>query len=214
MIPHPGKTSREIAGAASIAPSLVVVTSFGVVHGLLFYISYLAKDYPPAPAVLEVWIRAWGEFSMLPFLKIPAESYRLFLAFAMLPIALGAWMLMAGSAKILSGLFGGKASYDQWLNLTCFSFFPFLILAALLDILYSGLLGSFIVPGLQMEYGPAANAFFLYFPQLFYPVLLALGGVYTAIAARRVEGFSLWKSGLIGMIAFAWTTMLWATLLR
>ena len=211
---HPVQASREIAMEKSIPSSLAIVAGYGTTLGLLFGISALAKDYPPPAAELQIWIKAWGEFAMLPFLKIPAENYRLFLAFAMLPIALAAWMLMAGSAKILSILFGGKATYEQWLNLTCFAFFPLLILSSLLDVLYSGLLGDFTVPALQMKYGPAIQIFFHYFPQVFYTILLALAGVYTAIAARQAEGFSWWKSAMIGAVAFAWTTIIWATLLR
>jgi hypothetical protein len=214
MVLRPVKTSREIAQATNIAPSLAVVAGYGLLMGMLFGISALARDYPPPTAELHAWIRAWGEFAMLPFLKIPTESYRLFLAFAMLPIALAAWILMSGSASFLSILFGGKATYTQWLNLTCFSFFPFLILASGFDLLYSSLLGDFIVPALQLQYGPAVQNFFLYFPMVMYPVLLTSGGIYTAISARQVEGFPVWKSAVTGIAAFAWTTLLWSALLR
>ncbi len=211
---QPRSSIPVIASAASITTALVVITVYALVEGSLFFIGYLSKVYPPPPAELSVWIQAWGEFPMLPFLKIPAESYRLFAAIVMLPLALGAWMLMAGSARIVSILFNGKASYEQWLNLTCFCVYPFLILSFLFDVTYSGVFGGIITPALQMQYGPIVKAFFLYFPQVFYPALSALGGVYTAYAARQVEGFAWWKSGLIGLLVFAWPTLLWAVLLR
>jgi hypothetical protein len=47
------------------------------------------------------------------FLKIPAENFRAFIAAIMVLLTLTIWMLMAGTAKLLSILFRGKVHYEQ-----------------------------------------------------------------------------------------------------
>jgi hypothetical protein len=151
---------------------------------------------------------------MLPFLKIPAQDYRAFLAVILLPLALTIWMLMAGTAKLLSLLFRGKARYEQYLNLVGFGFFPFLWIAAILDTIYTGYLKPFAIPALNMEYGPLAQAFFQLFPPLEYTLLYGLGGLYNGIGAQVGERWAVWKSVVVGALTFAWPMLLISTLLR
>ena len=192
MIISPRKTSLALAQESSVRYSAMLVLGYGILMSLGFLIS--ARDYPPPKETLDVWIRAWGEFTMLPFLKIPAESYRAFEAAIMIPLALTIWMLMAGTAKLLSILFRGKVRYEQYLNLLGFGFFPFLLIAGILDTIYSGYLKPFAVPALNLEYGAAARSFFLLFPPLEYTILYGLGGVYNGIASWTAERWAEFPS--------------------
>jgi hypothetical protein len=133
MARHPTRAKEGFAKVDDLLPAAGLVVGFELLYGLAFYLSHLAHDYPPAPDVLKVWISAWGEFAMLPVLKIPPESYRLFLAYASLPLALAAWMLMSGSAFLVSRLTGGKVRYECYLSLCAFGFFPIWILSTLFD---------------------------------------------------------------------------------
>jgi hypothetical protein len=214
MLIAPRRTSRAVASQDTIYPSLAIVLGFSIALSILFYISYLAKAYPPPADELKVWIEAWGAWAMTPVVIIPMESYRLFLAIIMLPLVLATWILMAGSARFLSILMKGRGSYDQYLNLLAFSFFPFWILALLMDFIYSAVLGSYVTPALQMEYGAMVQTFFLYFPQLMYPLILGAGGVYNFIVTRQLEGFAVWKAAIIGMITAAWPILATAILFR
>ena len=83
----------------------MVVFVFASILEASFLISYLKGDYPPDPEELRLSIEAWGEFAMLPFVKIPAESYRLTIAIFMIPLVLGAWIVMAGFTRPLPVLF-------------------------------------------------------------------------------------------------------------
>jgi hypothetical protein len=164
-------------------------------------------------------VAAWGEFAMLPFLAIPAEIYRLFLAYASLPLSLAAWMLMGGSAFLLSRLFGGLVRYESYLNLTAFAFYPIWILSTLLDMAYNALLGDYIVPALSGEFGPLAYSFYQNFPILAYTLLFGLAGVLISIAAFSAERAAgkqipVWSAALIGWVSFAWPTLLVAVLVR
>jgi hypothetical protein len=214
MLLSPRRTSRALRNERNIAPSFWLVLGYGGLVALGFLISALQRDYPPPPETLAVWIAAWGEFTMLPFLKISPENYRPFEAILMLPLALAIWMLMAGSGRLLSILFGGRVSYEAYLNLFGLAFFPFLLLAAVLDTIYSGFLDPFIVPALQNVYGPLARIFFTNFPPLMYIIVLGLGAVYNSIAVHSAEGFGWLKAILSGFIAFAWAILLLTVLLR
>lgn len=214
MLHSPRRTSQELSRLSSIRHSAALVISYGIFCGLGFLISAIKRDYPPPPETLQVWIDAWGQFTMLPFLKIPEENYRAVLAAILIPLALMIWMLMAATARLLSITLRGKASFDQYLNLTGFGFFPFLWIAAVLDLIYSNLLRPFAVPALTLEYGPLAREFFLLFPPLEYMILCGLGGVYNGIAAGIAERWAAWKSILVGALTFAWPTILIALLLR
>jgi hypothetical protein len=214
MLLSPRRTSRALRNERNIAPSFWLVLGYGALVGLGFLSSALQKDYPPPPETLAVWVAAWGEFTMLPFLKILPENYRLFEAILMLPLALAIWMLMAGSGRLLSILFGGRVSYEAYLNLFGLAFFPFLLLAAVLDMIYSGFLDPFIIPALQNVYGPLARLFFTNFPPLMYTLVLGLGMVYNIVAVRSAEGFSWPKAALSGFVAFAWANLLLTMLLR
>jgi hypothetical protein len=189
-----------------------LVLSYGIANSLGFLIS--AHDYPPPADVLAVWIRTWGEFTILPFLKIPPENYRTFLALIMIPLSLTIWMLMAGTAKLLSLLFKGKARYEQYLNLTGFGFFPFLWITAILDTIYSGFLRPSAIPALNLEYGGLVRGFFLWYPPLEYTILYGLGGVYNGIATQCTEHWAVWKSVVVGVLTFIWPMLLISTLLR
>ena len=214
IIIHPRKTSHEIAQDTTIYASLTVVFGCGLVFALLFLVSHLMHDYPPPPNELNIWIDTWGEFAMLPFIKLPAESYRLAQAIFMLPLVLAIWLLMAGSARVLSILFGGKASFEQYLNVFGYSFFAFWILGQLLDMSYSGLLGPWVLPALRMEYGLGIQIFFANFPPVMWTMMLAIGGIYNGIVTHELEGFSLWKVVVIGTVTLAWPIVLITILLR
>jgi hypothetical protein len=190
-----------------------------LLYGLAFYLSHLAHDYPPAPDVLKVWISTWGEFAMLPVMKIPPESYRLFLPYASLPLALAAWMLMGGSAFLVSRLTGGKVRYECYLSLCAFGFFPIWILSTLLDMVYNTLLGDHIVPALTGQYGALARDFYQNFPVFEYTLLFGLAGILIgagSYGADRAAGSrsAVWKAALTGWIAFTWPTLLVAVLVR
>jgi len=71
MLLHPRRAGKHFAGSSDLRPAAWLVVGFGIFYSVMFYISHLAHDYPPAPEVLQVWVETWGEFAMLPFLKIP-----------------------------------------------------------------------------------------------------------------------------------------------
>jgi hypothetical protein len=214
MLKAPRRTSQALVEENRVRYAAALVLSYGVVNCLGMLLSALRHDYPPPPDVLAVWIKTWGEFTMLPFLKIPPENYRAFQAVIFIPLSLTIWMLMAGTAKLLSLLFKGKRSYEQFLNLLGFSFFPFLWIAAILDTIYSGYLKPFAVPALNNEYGPLAQIFFQLFPPLEYTILYGLGAVYNAIAVQTAERWAAWKSVVVGALTFAWPILLITALLR
>lgn len=214
IIQHPRKVSRELLKEETVYPSLSVVLGFGIVLSLLFLYSHLQGDYPPPPGDLETWIEAWGEFSMLPFINIPVESYRLAQAIFMTPLVIAVWMLMAGSAKILSSLFGGKVSYVQYLNLFGFSFFVFWITGSFLDMVYSGIFGGFALEALRWEYGSFIRSFAVNFPPVMWTTVLSLGGIYNGIAIHEGERFSIGKTALIALVTFAWPIVLVSLLVR
>jgi hypothetical protein len=214
MLKAPWRASQALAQEVRVRYAGALVLSYGIFGSLGFLLSAIQRDYPPPAETLEVWIQAWGEFAMLPFLKIPAENYRAFQAVIMIPLALAIWMLMAGTARLLALLFNGRVRYEQYLNLVGFGFFPFLWIAAILDLFYSGVLRSYAVPALNMEYGELARGFFLWFPPVEYMILYGLGGVYNGIAAQSTERWAAWKSVALGALTFLWPMLLISTLLR
>ena len=219
VIPHPRLTFEALAKDASIRPAAALVLGYGTLSGSMFLISFLRGNWPPPPDELSVWVSAWGEFTQLPFLKIPAEQYRLFQAILMLPLVLAIWMLMAATARLLGTLLGGRASFDQYLKVLGFSFFTFWLLAHILDTAYNLLLGPYLVPAIQGEYGPLAGAFVRNFPPLLYVILFGLAGVYNGIAAQTAErqagvSYAMWKPALVGLLTFAWPMVLVSALLR
>jgi len=212
VIKSPHKGFAELFQNGRVRYAAWFVLSYGILNGLGFVIS--ARDYPPPAATLDMWIKTWGEFTMTPFLKIPMENYRLFLAAIMIPLTLAIWMLMAGTGKLLSLLFKGKAAYEQYLTIVGFGMFTFLWIAAILDTIYSGYLRQYAIPALNMEYGPAAKAFFQWFPPLEYTLLYGLGGIFNGIGTQVAEHWQPWKSVLIGMLTFVWPMVLIMALLR
>ncbi len=214
MVFHPRRTSQKILEEKGISSSFWLILGFGIVFAGSFLISYFAGDYPPPSADLQTWIDAWGEFAMLPIVKVPAESYRLVQAIFMLPLLFAIWILMAGSARMLSILFGGRVSFDQYANLLVFSFFPFWILATIFDAILSGLLGDFVLAALRMEYGGLVKTVISAFYPVMYTSLFGLGGVYNGIVTHQTERFSFWKVFLIGLVTFFWPNFLAAMLLR
>lgn len=214
LLASPRFTSQNDAKKTSLFAPLALVSGFGIALSIMFLIGYLTKAYPPSAEELKVWIEAWGAWAMTPVVNIPMESYRLFLAIITVPLVLTTWALMAGSARLLSYLMKGRASFVQYLRALAFSFFPFWILSALVDTIYSGVFGGYITPALQMEYGATARAFFLYFAQIMYPVILGAGMVFNFRAIRRLEGFSAWKAATIAIITGALPILATATLFR
>lgn len=219
VVVHPRSTFADLADRSTIRLAAAFVLSYGIFTSALFLFSYLRRDWPPPPEELRVWISAWGEFSQLPFLKISAEQYRLFQAIIMIPLVLAIWMLMAGTARLLGRLFNGRVTFDQYLNLLAFSFFPFWLLATLLDTAFNVLLGPRLIPALQGAYGPIVGLFAIYFEPVMYVFLFGLAGVYNGLAAHTAESFvgaayPIWKSALVGLLTFAWPMVLISSLLR
>ncbi len=210
----PFRSARALPASPRIRSAALLVLGAGLYLALGMFISYLNHDYPAPPDVLKVYIDAWGEFNMLPFLKIPPESYRLFLAVILVPLAFAMWMLMAGTAKLLSLLLGGRASYEQYLVVTACGFFPFWILAAIIDTIFSGVIDGYVLRALTGQFGPFATSFWTSFPILFYTILYGLGGVWIGIGAAGVERFQRWKALPIAMFSFAWPMLLMSLLAR
>lgn len=179
MIRHPLKSGREIATWKKAWAGFAVVLVFSLYLAQGNFRSYLNHDYPPPPDEFSIWIETWGAFAMLPmpFLRIPLEQYRLFMAAISLPVVIGSWLYMAAAAHLLTRWFGGKTGFQQYLNLLAFSFFPFWFAASLGDWAYSAALGPYVLPGLRGEYGPLLQAFFVNFPPWLYTILFGLAAI-------------------------------------
>ena len=215
IIPRPRETAREIlADPRGLRSAGVFVLLFALAVSLLFLDSHFAGDYPYRGADGEAVIDAWGEFAMLPFVKIAPERYRLAQAIFFTPMVLAAWVLMAGSARLLSALWGGRVRYTQYLSLFAFSFFVFWALATLCDVLYNLLLGDLLPAALRNEHGPLARALVAGFPPVMWTVLLGLGGVYNAIVTHEGEELSVARVVLIGAVTTVWPYALIAFLIR
>jgi hypothetical protein len=218
IIVRPRQTCRRILKLETLDASLAIVLVFGAVVSLLFLRSHLAGDYPPPPDELETWIETWGEFAMLPFLKVPAEQYRLAQAIVMIPLSLAVWILMAGSARVLSVLFGGRTTFVQYANLFGHSFFVFWALATVLDAVYTMILGDRLILALRMAYGPLVHDLVAHYPALMWTCMLGLGAVYNGIVAHESEGFAgtaaLLKAGVIAATTGFWPIVLITLLLR
>jgi len=182
----------------NIRLSLTLVSVFAVLLAIAYLISYLNHDYPPPPAEWQVWIQTWGKAWMEPFIPIPLATYRLFLAGAIIPGVLLAWTGMAAAGRLLSWVFRGKAGFPQYLNRVALNFFPFWILAAAVDFLYMGFVGPYILPALNMAYGPLARELVYAAPMITYVIPLSAGGVCIAITIHAMEGFAPWKAAIIG----------------
>ena len=211
---HPIQTSRELAAESNLRPSLSLVVGFACLLGLAYLISYLAKAYPPPPADWQVWIDTWGATFMKPIIPVPLESYRLFLAIAIIPWVIGLWLAMAGLGTLFSRLFGGKVGFKGYLSVFGLSFFPFWILAAILDFLYMGFINPYIVPALNMEYGLLPRTVVYLVPLVMYPTLMGIGGVYNAVATRAIEGFAGWKAAITGTVTCVMAIVLLSVVVR
>lgn len=214
MLLHPKQTGKELATDARLKPAAIFVIAFGLLQSLMFLVSYLKQDYPPPADVLAVWVEHWGEGVMLPFFNIPVESYRGFQAAIMLPFCLAIWMLMGGTGKLLSTLFGGKHNYETYLRVTGFTFFTIWLIAAFLDFLYSGVFAEIVLNGLRGEYGPLVDGLLQGFMPVEYVVLYGLAAINITFATRAIEGFSWWKAAIVGVAAFAWPMALVSTVVR
>ena len=214
MLTHPGRTGKEFTSEKTLKPVVTLVIAFGVFYGLIFLKSQLAHDYPPPPEELAVWVEHWGEGVMLPFFNIPEESYRGFQAAIMLPFALAIWMLMGGTARLLTNLFGGRQSYETYLKITGFTFFTIWVISAFIDGLYSDVFWEYIYRGLQGEYGPVVDALLVNFMPLEYTLLYGLVAVNVTIATRAIEGFAWWKAAIVGIAVFAWPMALVSSVVR
>lgn len=214
ILVSPFRSAQALPVSPRVRSAVLLVAGAGLFMAAGMFVSHLNHAYPPAPDVLEIWIEAWGEYVMLPFLKIPPENYRLFQAIIMLPLVFAIWMLMAGTAKLLSLLLGGRASYEQYLVITAFGFFPFWILAAIIDMIFSGVIDSYVLRALTGQLGPFAAAFWTAFPIYFYTILYGLGGVWIGISTAGVERFRWWKAAPTALFSFAWPMLLISTLLR
>lgn len=203
MIARPRQVSRELLAEQSIKHAFLVVIVFAAVVAIGLFLTYLGRVYPPPPDKLKVWIEAWGEFSMMPFVNLPPESYRLVLAIITVPMYLAIWIFMAGIARLLTIGFKGKTSFDQFLNLFAFSFFGFFIIAGIVDTIFSIPLNDFSYKALTLEYGPTVRQAVKIFPMVNWIFFLGLGGIYNGIAIHEAEGFSFSKTALIAAAVFA-----------
>ena len=210
IIIAPRQTARELLAEKSLKWPLIIVLLLGFISSVGFYFSYLQHAYPPPREMIE----AWGDFAMLPFFKIPAESYRLFLAQIMVPFLLGIWILMAGSARLISILLGGKVTYKQYLILFAYSFFSFYLVASILDAIYSGLMSGMILAALRNEYGPVLRQAFIIYPMIFWPTALVLAGIYNGIVCQEGEGWHWWKSVVVAAVTFIWPIVLISFIMR
>jgi hypothetical protein len=210
----PFRTAKTLSPTVRVRSAALLVLGAGVLMALGMLVSYLSHAYPPPADVLKIYIDAWGEYLMLPFLKIPPESYRLFMAIILVPLAFTMWILMAGTAKLLSLLMKGHASYEQYLVITAFSFFPFWILAGIIDTIFSGVIDGYVLQALTGQLGSFATTFWINFPKFFYTILYAMGGVWIGLCTAGVESFKWWKAVLIALFSFGWAMLLISVLLR
>ncbi len=210
----PFRSARALPTSARVRPAALLVLGAGLFMAIGMFVSYLNHAYPPPPEVMKIYINTWGEYYMLPFLNIPPESYRLFMAVIFVPFAFAIWMLMAGTGKLLSLLMGGRASFEQYLVITAFSFFPFWILAGVIDTIFSGVIDGYVLQALTGQLGPFATAFWSSFPQFFYTFLYGLGGVWIGFNTAGVESFPWWKVVPIALLTFGWPMLLMSALVR
>ncbi len=210
----PFRSRLALPVSTRVRPAALLVLFAGLFSTAGMFVSYINHAYPAAPDVLKIYIDTWGEYYMLPFVKIPPESYRLFLAIISVPLMYAMWMLMAGTAKLLSLLMGGGASYEQYLVITAFSFFPFWILAAVIDTIFSGVINGYVLQALTRQLGPFATIFWSSFPKFFYTILYGLGGIWIGINAAGLEPFKWWKAVPIALFSFAWPMLLMSSLMR
>jgi hypothetical protein len=210
----PFHSAQALPPSVRVRPAALLVLGSSLFMAVALFISYLVRAYPPAPDVLKIYVDTWGEYYMLPFLKIPPESYRLFLSIILVTFDFAMWMLMAGTAKLISLLVGGHASYEQYLVITAFSFFPFWILAGIIDSIFSGVIDGFVLQALTGQFGPFATAFWSNFPKFFYTTLYGLGGVWIGISTAGVESFKWWKVVPITLFTFGWPMLLMSVLMR
>lgn len=214
LLISPYRSARALPASPRVRPAALLVLAAGLFMAAGALVSYLNHAYPAPPDVLKIYVTTWGEFAMLPFLKIPPDSYRLFMAIISVPLVYAMWMLMAGTAKLLSLLMGGRASYEQYLVITAFCFFPFWLLAGIIDTIFSGVIDGYVLQALTGQFGPFATVFWSNFPKFFYIILYGLGGVWIGISTAGVESFKGWKAIPIALLCFAWPMLLISALLR
>ena len=210
----PYRSAKAMPASVRVLPAALLVLGAGLLLAAGMFISYVNHAYPPPPDIQKIYLDAWGEFTMLPFLNIPPENYRLFLAVIAIPLLFAMWILMAGTAKMLSLLLRGHASYEQYLVITAYGFFPFWILVAIIDTIFSGVIDGYVLQALTGQFGPFATAFWTNFPIFFYTIGYGLGGVWIGIGAAGVESFKWWKATLIALFSFLWPMLLMSVLLR
>jgi hypothetical protein len=183
IVISPLRSARALPASVQVRQAALLVLGAGLFMAAGNFVSYLNHAYPPAPDVLKLYVDTWGEYLMLPFLKIPPESYRLFQALIALPLVYAIWMLMAGTAKLLSLLMGGRASYEQYLVITAFSFFPLLDISRILDMIFSGVIDGHVLQALTGQYGPSLGPSGRTF-QTFHTVLYGLEE-YGSVSAQQ-----------------------------
>jgi len=213
MVIHPLRTTDRLLDEP-VWPAMLLVAGFGAVMAILFLLSHLARNYPPPPDVLETWVEAYGAFYVLPFVAIPPEQFRLAMAIVWVPLVLVVWVLMAGSARLLTLAARGSVTFDQYLVLLAFAFFPFWIAASCIDLLHSGPLDPLVLAALRGEHGPVARQVAAGFMPLAYTALYGLGGVYCAAVAARANGCSYARALAIGISSFLWPTAAGALVIR
>jgi hypothetical protein len=109
---------------------------------------------------------------------------------------------------------GGHASYEQYLVITAFSFFPFWILAAIIDTIFSGVIDGYVLQAITGQLGSFATFFWSNFPKFFYTFLYGLGGLWIGISTAGVESFKWAKAVPITLFTFGWPMLLMTVLMR
>ncbi len=214
VVVRPRRTIAALLDRPGFGRALSVVLVFGVLVGLLFLCSAMWHDFPPTGEEFKVWIAAYGEGSMVPFVNVPIGSYRLFLAEIMVPFALAMWLLMAGTARVIGGLMDGKGSFDDYLRTFAYTFFAWWLIAQAADIAFSALAGARLTPMLRGDYGSGWRALAVVYPPAVWVGALTMGGVYNAIAAKISESFGWAKAAVIGAVTLAWPIVMISALVR
>lgn len=214
VIVAPRRTITELLDRSTFRGALAVVVGFGAVVGLLFLRSALARDWPPPPGEFKTWIDAYGEFSQVPFVKIPIEQYRLVQAIGMVPFVFAVWLLMAGTARVLTGLMGGRTSFDRYLTVFAYTYFAWWIVATVGDMGFSLAAGARFTPMLRGEYGQFWRLVTCTWQPMIWVVSVTLGGAYNAWAVKIADGFGWLKAAIVGAATAAWPIVLISLFVR
>ena len=132
---------------------LTPVIIFGFLAAITYFVSYL---YGASVTLEEVYA---GMFGIEPLVPIPKETYRLWENLFILPMYLAAWVLLAGSARLVGKAFLGKGSLKQNLNVLGFAYFVPLYFFVVFDFLLIGPAYSWNLAASRGLYGAELERF-------------------------------------------------------